>query len=168
MQTWQPAYIGLGSNLGDPVAQVRRALDALAKCPGSRVITRSALYRSAPMGPQDQPDFVNAVVGMLTTLSAQALLRALVDLERHLGRPVRRARWGPRVIDLDLLVYGTARINEPGLTVPHPGLAERRFVLQPLADIAPDLTVPGLGRVAKILKVCAAEPVQEVRSCGDE
>lgn len=111
------------------------------------------------MGPADQPDFVNAAAGLLTTLAPRALLDALLGLEVELGRPARRPRWGPRRIDLDLLVYAGCQISEPGLCVPHPGIAERRFVLQPLADIAPDLWLPGLGRVSKILKVCDSDPV---------
>ena len=166
MQSWQPAYVGLGSNLADPAEQIRRALAALGECPGCRLVRRSPLYRSRPLGPQDQPDFVNAVAGLLTTLGARELLAALLDLERRLGRPARRPRWGPRLIDLDLLVYGAAQITEPGLVVPHPGLPERRFVLQPLADIAPDLMVPGLGSVQKILKVCPSAPVQQIPGTG--
>ncbi len=159
MTRWQPAYVGLGSNLDDPAAQIERATGALAELPGSRLVSHSPLYRSAPMGPADQPDFVNAAAGLLTTLAPRALLDALLGLEVELGRPVRRPRWGPRRIDLDLLVYAGCQINEPGLCVPHPGIAARRFVLQPLADIAPDLWLPGLGRVSKILKVCDSDPV---------
>jgi len=131
-------------------------LDALENI---RLVSRSRLYSSAPMGPSDQPDFVNAVAGILTNLSARRLLDQLLALEKALGRGPRRTRWGPRIIDLDLLVYDVFKISEPGLVVPHPGLVERRFVLRPLADIAPDLMIPGLGRVSKILKVCSSDPV---------
>jgi 2-amino-4-hydroxy-6-hydroxymethyldihydropteridine diphosphokinase len=147
---WTPAYVALGSNLDDPGAQVARAFDALESLRGTRLVARSPLYRSAPLGPVAQPDFVNAVGGLLTQLAPRALLDALKSLEAALGREAPVVRWGPRRIDLDLLVHGTARVDEPGLSVPHPGLAERAFVLRPLADVAPDLEVPGLGRVRSL------------------
>ena len=144
---WTPAYVALGSNIDDPGAQVERAFDALATLPDTRLVARSPAYRSPPLGPVVQPDFVNAVAGLLTRLAPRALLEALKSLEAALGREAPVVRWGPRRIDLDLLVHGAARVDEPGLSVPHPGLAERAFVLLPLADVAPDLEVPGLGRV---------------------
>ena len=148
--SWTPAYVALGSNLDDPRAQVGRAFDALARLPDTRLVARSPSYRSAPLGPVSQPDFVNAVAGLLTQLAPRALLDALKSLEAALGREAPVVRWGPRRIDLDLLVHGAARVEEQGLCVPHPGLAERAFVLLPLADIAPDLEVPGLGRVRSL------------------
>ena len=148
--SWTPAYVALGSNLDDPSAQVGRAFDALATLPDTRLVARSPSYRSPPLGPVSQPDFVNAVAGLLTRLAPRALLDALKSLEAALGREAPVVRWGPRRIDLDLLVHGAARVEEPGLSVPHPGLAERAFVLLPLADIAPDLEVPGLGRVRSL------------------
>ena len=151
-QRWIPAYVALGSNLDDPTAQVGRALAALAQLRDSRRIACSSLYRSRPLGPVEQPDFVNAVAALLTRLDPTALLSALKATEERLGRERPPVRWGPRRIDLDLLVYGTARIDEPGLQVPHPGIAERNFVLVPLAEIAPDLDVPGLGRVSALLR----------------
>ena len=144
---WFPAYVALGSNLDDPPAQVAQAFTALAGLRGSRMVARSSLYRSRPFGPVAQPDFVNAVAGMLTTLDAATMLAELKALEERLGRERPVVRWGPRRIDLDLLVHGTTRIDEPQLQVPHPGLAERAFVLAPLAEVAPDLDVPGVGRV---------------------
>jgi 2-amino-4-hydroxy-6-hydroxymethyldihydropteridine diphosphokinase len=147
---WQPAYIGLGSNLQDPAAQVLRAYAALERLPATRVVSRSPLYRSKPFGPVPQPDFINAVAGVLTQLDSVALLGELLALERAFGRPAERERWGPRIIDLDLLVHGRERRQEPGLTLPHPGIVERNFVLYPLGDLAPDLDVPGLGRVAEL------------------
>jgi 2-amino-4-hydroxy-6-hydroxymethyldihydropteridine diphosphokinase len=146
---WIPAYIGLGSNLDDPARQVRAALALLGELPDSRVVATSALYSNPPMGPQDQPDFVNAVAGLLTRQEPEALLRSLQALETRLGR-VRNAgdRWGPRIIDLDLLVYGSLQRSVPGLNLPHPGIFERNFVLLPLCDIAPALQVPGQGVVA--------------------
>jgi 2-amino-4-hydroxy-6-hydroxymethyldihydropteridine diphosphokinase len=145
-----PAYVGLGSNLRDPVAQVRAAFDELARLPGTRLVLRSSLYRSNPMGPVEQPDFCNAVAGLLTELDARALFSELRRTETRMGREPARVRWGPRVIDLDLLVYGGERRSEADLTLPHPGIGERNFVLQPLAEIAPDLWVPGLGRAATL------------------
>jgi len=144
---WIPAYVALGSNLDDPPLQVARAFTALAGLRGSRMVARSSLYRSRPFGPVAQPDFVNAVAGMLTTLDAATMLAELKALEERLGRDRPVVRWGPRRIDLDLLVHGTTRIDEPQIQVPHPGIADRAFVLTPLAEVAPDLDVPGVGRV---------------------
>lgn len=150
MDLWQPAYIGVGSNVDNPTAQVRLAVQKLHEVPETRVISVSALYGSRPFGPIAQPDFVNAVVGALTRLAAGKLLLELQALERGLGRPARHPKWGPRVIDLDLLVYGGERARESDLALPHPGIPERNFVLYPLADIAPDLDVPGMGRVSEL------------------
>jgi 2-amino-4-hydroxy-6-hydroxymethyldihydropteridine diphosphokinase len=147
---WFPAYVGLGSNLDEPAARVQEALSALRDLPDCCVITGSPLYGSRPLGPVAQPDFCNAVAGLLTRLTALDLLRALRALEQQLGRGPRRERWGPRRIDLDLLVYGTECTTSAELTVPHPGIVQRNFVLYPLADVAPDLVVPGLGRVAEL------------------
>ncbi len=144
---WIPAYVALGSNLDDPGAQLARAFVALAGLRDTRLVLRSSLYRSPPMGPVAQPDFINAVAGMLTRIAAREFLAELKAIEQGLGRARPVVRWGPRSIDLDLLVHGTTRIEEPGLTVPHPGIAGRAFVLAPLAEIAPDLEVPGMGRV---------------------
>jgi 2-amino-4-hydroxy-6-hydroxymethyldihydropteridine diphosphokinase len=144
---WFPAYVALGSNLDDPPAQVEHAFTALAGLRGSRLVARSSLYRTSPFGPVAQPDFINAVAGMLTTLDAVALLAEIKAIEERLGRECSIVRWGPRRIDLDLLVHGTTRIDEPQLQVPHPGIAERAFVLAPLAEISPDLEIPGAGRV---------------------
>jgi 2-amino-4-hydroxy-6-hydroxymethyldihydropteridine diphosphokinase len=144
---WIPAYVALGSNLDDPELQLARAFDALAAVRGSRLVARSSAYRSAPMGHVAQPDFVNAVAGLLTTLSPGEFLAELKSIEERLGRARPVVRWGPRRIDLDLLVHGETRLDEPGITVPHPGIAERAFVLEPLAEIAAELVVPGVGRV---------------------
>ena len=142
-----PAYVAIGSNLDEPVQQVLAAFEQLAGIPGCRLVSRSRLYRTVPLGPQDQPEFVNAAAGMLCTLAPRELLAALKDIEQRMGRDVPVVRWGPRRIDLDLSVFGDLRIDEPGLTVPHPGVPVRNFVLYPLRDIAPDLLVPGHGRV---------------------
>lgn len=148
---WTPAYIGLGSNLDDPPAQLRRAAAAIAGLAGTLLVAVSRHYRNPPMGPQDQPYFVNAVAGILTQLPPRELMGHLKAIEAAQGR--RRAptdRWGPRVLDLDLLVYGTVRLDEAGLRVPHSGIADRNFVLFPLLEIAPGLQVPGHGPVKKL------------------
>ena len=152
MDLWHPAYIGVGSNLDDPRAQVLRAFEELAGLPKTRVVLTSPLYISQPFGPVEQPDFANAAAGLLTQLEPLVLLESLHKVEAALGRPEpeRRQRWGPRVIDLDVLVYGRERLNDPNLTIPHPGIVERNFVLYPLADIAPELEIPGLGRVTEL------------------
>ena len=153
MGVWWPAYIGVGSNLDDPRAQVLKAVDKLRALQGSaqtRVIAVSPLYGSVPFGPVKQADFVNAVVGVLTQLDPPALHAQMRAIETALGRPAQHEKWGPRVIDLDLLMYGRERRDDPALTLPHPGIVARNWVLYPLADIAPDLDVPGLGRVAEL------------------
>jgi 2-amino-4-hydroxy-6-hydroxymethyldihydropteridine diphosphokinase len=147
---WYPAYVGLGSNLNGPTGQLDSALDLLAAIPSTRLVARSSLYRSAPLGGIEQPDYVNAVAALLTRLTARPLLDALQQIEKQRGRERGGVRWGPRVLDLDLLVHGSHQIEEPGLTIPHPGIAERNFVLLPLFEVAPDLVIPGLGRVAAI------------------
>lgn len=148
------AWIGLGGNLGDVPATLRGALDALAALPGTRLVAASRLYRTPAWGMTDQPPFVNAAAGVDTVLAPATLLAALLDIERAAGRdrtaPDAR-RWGPRALDLDLLLYGAEVIDRPGLRVPHPHLHERAFVLVPLAGIAADVVVPGHGRVADLL-----------------
>jgi len=146
---WRPAYVGLGSNLSDPAAQVRRALAAL---PATRLVARSRLWKSPPLGPADQPDYVNAAAGLLTRLEPRRLLDALRSVETAMGRAVPARRWGPRLIDLDLLVFGSLETEEPGLLLPHPGVHQRDFVLYPLAEFAPSLWVPGRGRVAALAR----------------
>ena len=149
---WVPAWIGLGSNLDDPAAQLRQAFDALATLPDTRLYCRSRLYRNPPMGPQDQPDFVNAVAGLLTRLPARELLDGLQLIEREAGRDrANSKRWGPRPLDLDILCYGQLRIDEPGLELPHPGIAERNFVLLPLLELAPGLQIPGLAPLPSLV-----------------
>jgi len=149
-QFWRPAYVGLGSNLDDPGRQIEAAFELLHEIPETRLIARSSLYRSAPFGGVEQPDFVNAAAALLTRLTAQELLGKFQEIERARGRERDGLRWGPRVLDLDLLVFSSQVIEEPDLSVPHPGIAERNFVLLPLRDLAPDLMIPGLGRVASI------------------
>ena len=150
--SWIPAYIGVGSNLDDPLSQVGRGIDSLANIPQTRVVARSKMYRNRPMGPQDQPEYVNAAVGVLTQLSPAELLSELKKMESKLGRGVPIVRWGPRIIDFDLLVFGSVKLATETLVIPHPGIAARNFVLLPLFDIAPDLDIPGAGRVAPLLQ----------------
>jgi len=147
---WCPAYIGLGSNLQGPSGQLESAIESLSTIDRTRLITRSALYRSAPFGGIEQPDYVNAAAALLTALDARQLLEELQQIELRRGRQRDGMRWGPRVIDLDLLVFASQSIEEPGLVVPHPGIAERNFVLLPLKEIAPGLVIPGLGPVANL------------------
>jgi 2-amino-4-hydroxy-6-hydroxymethyldihydropteridine diphosphokinase len=139
------AYIGLGANLGDPPAQLRTALHGIEAL--GRITAVSPFYRSAPMGPADQPDFCNAVCALDTVFDAPALMDALLAIERGMGR-VRTQKWGPRLIDLDLLHVDGVCCATQTLTLPHPGIAQRNFVLVPWADIAPDLEVPGVGPLA--------------------
>jgi 2-amino-4-hydroxy-6-hydroxymethyldihydropteridine diphosphokinase len=143
--------VGLGSNLDDPRVRIADACAALAALPDTRLVRRSSLYRTPPFGPVAQPDFVNAVAALLTRLTANDCLASLKQIEARMGRETPTVRWGPRRIDLDLLVYGDVAIAEPGITVPHPGIAERAFVLVPLAEVAPDLLVPRVGRVSMLL-----------------
>ena len=148
---WRPAYVAIGSNLNDPQARVLEAFERLTALPITRSVLHSRLYKTRPMGPQDQPDFVNAVAGLLTQLGARELLASLLRTEQAMGRN-RQERWGPRVIDLDLVWMLGESIDEPGLTVPHPGVSTRNFVLYPLADIAPALAIPGHGTVSQMLR----------------
>jgi 2-amino-4-hydroxy-6-hydroxymethyldihydropteridine diphosphokinase len=146
---WRPAYVAIGSNLNHPQARVLEAFDRLAALRSVRSILRSRLYRTQPMGPQNQPEFVNAAAGFLTQKSARELLDELLAIEQIMGRN-RAERWGPRLIDLDLVWVLGETIDEPGLTVPHPGVSMRNFVLYPLADIAPTLAIPGHGYVSEL------------------
>ena len=159
MAAWQPAYIGLGSNLSDPEAQVRGAVRGLASLPQTCLVLVSRLYASRPMGLAGQPEFVNAVAGVLTQLTAAGLLRELQAQELSAGRPAVHEHWGPRIIDLDLLIFGAAQSSSTDLVLPHPGVVARNFVLYPLADIAPDLEVPGRGRVRQLLARVPADGV---------
>ncbi|MEA3197125.1 MAG: 2-amino-4-hydroxy-6-hydroxymethyldihydropteridine diphosphokinase [Gammaproteobacteria bacterium] len=147
--SWRAAYVAIGSNLNDPRARVLEAFERLAALPGTHSLTRSRLYKTRPMGPQDQPFFVNAAAGLLSQLTARELLDGLLAIERDMGRD-RQERWGPRVIDLDLVWMLGGTIDEPGLTVPHPGVSTRNFVLYPLTDIAPTLAIPGHGNVREL------------------
>lgn len=135
-------YYALGSNLAEPLAQVQAALNALAALPDTQLVARSSYYRSRPMGPQDQPDYLNLVVALDTLLAPEALLDHTQAIELQQGRVRKAERWGPRTLDLDMLLYGDQIIDTPRLTVPHYGLTVREFMLYPLAEIAPDLLLP--------------------------
>ncbi len=154
-----PAYVGVGSNLTNPVAQVREAIEALSDLSGGE-FTTSSLYRSPPMGPANQPDYLNAVVHIETELPAEDLLHKLQAIEQQQGR-VRGERWGARTLDLDLLLYSDLVLNTEFLILPHPGIALRDFVLVPLNEIAPDVEVPGFGSVATLCKACPMQGVKK-------
>lgn len=152
------AYVALGANLGNPTAAVLAAFAALANLPESRVARCSSLYRTAPVGILSQPDFVNAVAVLETTLAPEALLDALLDIEARFGR-VRRERNGPRTLDLDLLLYDDIELDLPRLTLPHPRLHLRAFVLLPLTEVAPDLAIPRRGSLAAWLPAVANQGI---------
>ena len=145
------AYIGLGANLGQKEVTILRAVDELAAVDGIEVLELSRLRETEPVGVVDQPPFLNAAVALETTLSARELLDVMLRIEQDLGRVRDDRRWGPRTIDLDLLVYAGEVVDEPGLRIPHPRLHERRFALEPLADLEPELEIPGLGKVSDAL-----------------
>lgn len=146
------AYVGLGANLGDRERTLRAAVDALAAADGVEVVALSALRETEPVGVGAQPRFLNGTVALDTTLPARRLLDLLLSTEQRFGRVRVPGEHGPRTLDLDLLLYGDERIVEPGLTLPHPRLHERRFVLEPLAELAPGLVVPGRGDVESLLR----------------
>ena len=148
------AYIGLGSNLSQPVAQIKSARAVIASMGGIQELAFSSLYHSLPMGPQNQPDYVNAVMCVATDLSPMDLLHSLQAVENDHGRERKGERWGARTLDLDILIYGDQEINLPDLIVPHKGLDERSFVLYPLFEIAPQLVVPGKGPVSGLVAKC--------------
>jgi 2-amino-4-hydroxy-6-hydroxymethyldihydropteridine diphosphokinase len=165
------AYIGLGSNLEDPQNQLRRAFADIDKLPDTRVVARSSLYRSAPIGCPDQPDmtsqpdFVNAVAKIATSLTPQTLLQALLHIEHQHGRE-RTVRNAPRTLDLDVLLYDDMRLHEPGLTIPHPQMHLRAFVLQPLLEIAPDIGIPGIGQARQALQSCLDQVLERIADAG--
>jgi 2-amino-4-hydroxy-6-hydroxymethyldihydropteridine diphosphokinase len=145
------AYLGVGANLGDRGATIEAAVELLDAVADVRVVARSTLRETEPWGPVEQPPYLNGAIVVDTTLAPRALLDALLEIERRLGRVRDGERWGPRTIDLDLLLYEDEVIDEPGLELPHPRLHERAFVLEPLAELDPTLEVPGRGRVATLL-----------------
>lgn len=162
----QRAYIGIGSNLDDPLAQVRAAIAALQTLPESAFVACSPLYRSHPVGPQDQPEYVNAVAVIDTSLSPDALLDRLQQIEHDQGRRRDGMRWGPRILDLDILLYGQQTINNDRLRVPHPEIPNRGFVLKPLCDLSPDLNIPELGTVNELLVAVSIDDLERVTDAG--
>ena len=158
-----PAYVAIGANLRDPVQQVMAGVEALAMLPNTRLAAVSPLYRSAPVGYADQPDFVNGVAKIETALAPRELLDALLGIERGFGR-VREVKNGPRTLDLDIVLYGDTQVNEPGLVIPHPRMQERAFVVVPLADIDPDQIVPGLGRAGDLLAGVDATSLKKIEA----
>jgi 2-amino-4-hydroxy-6-hydroxymethyldihydropteridine diphosphokinase len=155
------AYVGLGSNLDHPARRIEQAIEELDRLPHSRVVRRSSLYRSAPVGYADQPDFVNAVVQLETGLSADRLLAELQDVEARHGR-VRSFANAPRTLDLDLLTFDGLEMKTERLTLPHPRMQERAFVLKPLVEVAPEATIPGRGRAADLLARLGAQEVEKL------
>lgn len=149
----QRAYVGLGANLGERERTLRRAVDLLDAHPKVELRAVSAFRETAPVGREEQPDFVNAAAAVDSELGARALLDVLLGIEQELGRVRDGVRDGPRTVDLDLLVYGDLVVDEPGLTVPHPRVQERRFALEPLAELDPQLEIPGCGKVVELLSV---------------
>ncbi len=143
-------YLGLGANLDAPLQQLQQAVNALMQLPQSQLAAVSSFYGSKPMGPQDQPDYVNAVAALDTHLAPEALLDQLQRIELEQGRQRKDQRWGPRTLDLDILLYGDQRISTTRLTVPHYGLHQREFVVYPLLELAPDLEIPGHGSLTAI------------------
>ncbi|WP_341679056.1 2-amino-4-hydroxy-6-hydroxymethyldihydropteridine diphosphokinase [Niveibacterium sp. SC-1] len=155
------AWIALGANLGDPVAMLGEAFDALADLPDTRLAARSSLYRTAPIDAPGQPDYYNAVASLETALSADTLLDALQDIETRCGR-VRAYRNAPRTLDLDLLLYGDEQRESERLTLPHPRMHLRAFVLAPLVELAPALTIPGRGAIGPLLAACADQNIEKL------
>lgn len=155
-------YIGIGSNLDNPVAQVLEAVEELEMIPDTILAERSTLYSARPMGPADQPDYVNAVVAMDTLLSADEIHKALIKIEDLQGRVREGEKWGPRIIDLDLLLYGNSTIDTATLTVPHPGMHERDFVIIPLEEVAGNLKIPGRGNLYSLINKCKSHSLKKL------
>jgi 2-amino-4-hydroxy-6-hydroxymethyldihydropteridine diphosphokinase len=155
------AYIALGANLGDPRATVRAAIEALRELPNSQLIAASSLYRSAPVGLHNQPDFINAVVSVETQLDARRLLDELFAIEACFGRR-RSVRNAPRTLDLDLLLHGDTVSDDPALTLPHPRMHQRAFVLLPLAEIAPDIVIPDHGAIDQLIRGCEEQEIESL------
>lgn len=148
------SYIGIGSNQADPIKQAKQAIEALKNLPNSQLLICSKLYSSTPMGPQDQPDYVNAVAKIETQLTALELLDELQKIELNQGRERKENRWGPRTLDLDIILYADQQINTPRLTIPHYGMKVREFVLYPLFEIAPELVLPDAVALSQLVSLC--------------
>lgn len=154
-------FIGLGSNLENPLEQIKTAIKDMKAMIDTELVACSSLYKSPPMGPQDQPDYINAAIELETTLTPHSLLDELQKIEQQHGR-VRKRHWGERTLDLDVLVYGEQVLKDDRLTLPHPGIAERAFVVYPLAELDSSLEIPGLGNVAQLLEACPRDGLQQV------
>jgi len=159
--TMHTAYVGLGSNQNDPIKQLSNAFSDLDNLAGTRLITRSSLFRSTPIGYLEQPDFVNAVARIATVLSPPELLKALLNIEHQYGRE-RAFRNAPRTLDLDVLLFDDMQLHESGLIIPHPRMHLRAFVLRPLLEIAPEVSIPGVGRAQALLAQCHEQKVESV------
>lgn len=156
-------FIGLGSNLENPLEQIKTAIKDMKAMIDTELVACSSLYKSPPMGPQDQPDYINAAIELETTLTPHSLLDELQKIEQQHGR-VRKRHWGERTLDLDVLVYGEQVLKDDRLTLPHPGIAERAFVVYPLAELDSSLEIPGLGNVAQLLEACPRDGLQQVEN----
>ncbi len=157
------AYVAFGANLGEPTAAHGRAIEALGKLPGTRILKASSLYRTEPIGVSGQPDYINAVIEIETTMHPESLLDALLEIERTAGR-TRSSYRAPRNLDLDLLLYGDTVLDTPSLKLPHPRMHRRAFVLVPMAEIAPDAHIPGRGPVHALLPAVADQAVTRIVS----
>ena len=155
------AYVGLGANLGEPRRHLTEALTAMSGLPETRLAGHSSFYRTAPVGYEDQPEFLNAVAALDTRLAPGALLEGLQGIERRHGRERSFAN-APRTLDLDLLLFGDEQIARPGLTVPHPRMQERAFVLQPLLELDPEISIPGKGKASTLLPACASQKIERI------
>ena len=162
-QMWQTAYVGIGSNLENPKLQVQQAIDVMDQHQSCKVVARSSLYQTDPVGFEDQPEFINAVCQLSTRLKPLGLLRALLKMESNLGRVRTGQVNGPRKIDLDILLYGNQILNLHDLILPHPRMHERRFVLQPLIELSPDIKIPKLGTAVDLLKYCGQQRVLKLQ-----
>ncbi|MAD91944.1 MAG: 2-amino-4-hydroxy-6-hydroxymethyldihydropteridine diphosphokinase [Gammaproteobacteria bacterium] len=159
---WYPAYIGIGSNLENPILQVKTSFTLLAQIPKTVLISQSSLYLSKPFGIEDQPDFINAAASVITQLTAFDLLKQLQKIENECGRKRSAIQWGPRTLDLDLLIYSDQILDEMNLIVPHPGISERNFVLLPLGELAPELYVPKLGRIRNLISNISKTGISQI------
>ena len=160
------AYIGLGSNLDSPVSQLSRALLALRQLPQTELLRYSSYYLTKPIGPQEQPDFVNAVAELDTVIEPSDLLEMLLKIETQQGRVRNTRRWGPRTLDLDLLLYSDEEVNEENLKIPHPEMSRRQFVLEPLVEIAPEVEIPGIGLARDLLDAIKDSDLEIVKQYG--
>lgn len=159
------AYIGLGSNLDNPIYQIKKALQTLKTLPKTQLETQSSLYRSVPLGPQDQPDYINAVAILRTQLTPETLLSQLQELEKQQGRVRTTQRWGPRTLDLDMLLYDRVQSKHPSLTLPHPALQNRAFVLYPLYECEPTLVLPKGKPLHRLITRCFAYGLRKLNTC---